>query len=207
MELTPASIALSVALALTACGDRGDTPRTDAAPTAATPTEIPEPSSAAPAGEPATTPAAPASASPEAAAAATSDKPAAQVTNCATEIEGNDAMQFNVGSITVPSSCRELTITLTHTGKLPVAAMGHNVVVSSAADMPGVAADGIGAGPAESYVKPGDTRVIAKSDLIGGGQTTTVRVPVSRLQSGGPYMFFCSFPGHSALMKGTLNVQ
>src|SRR5690606_15056711 len=66
---------------------------------------------------------------------AASGDTAAAVSGCATEIEGNDRMQFSVNSITVPSSCSEFTITLRHTGQLPVAAMGHNVVITSEADM------------------------------------------------------------------------
>jgi azurin len=43
--------------------------------------------------------------------------------------------------------------------------------------------------------------------LIGAGETTSVSFPVSKIKSGGPYVFFCSFPGHSALMHGTISVQ
>jgi azurin len=136
-----------------------------------------------------------------------SDKPAAVVADCATEIEGTDAMQYNVGSIVVPASCTEFKITLKHTGTMPVAAMGHNVVITKAADMQAVAAEGMGAGAAAAYVKAGDARVIAHSSLIGGGETTSVSFPVSKIKDGGPYEFFCSFPGHSALMKGTIAVE
>jgi len=115
-------------------------------------------------------------------------------------------MQFNVGAIVVPSSRSELTITLNHVGKLPVAAMGHNVVISGQADMQAVNADGIAAGAAAGFVKAGDARVVAASDMVGGGQSTSVTFPVARLKDGGPYMFFCSFPGHAALMKGAISV-
>jgi azurin len=29
---------------------------------------------------------------------------------------------------------------------------------------------------------------------------------VSKIKDGGPYEFFCSFPGHAALMKGSISV-
>ena len=156
---------------------------------------------------PAPAPAAETPAPAAAPAPATDAKPAATVANCATEIEGNDAMQYNVGSITVPASCSEFKITLKHTGKMPVAAMGHNVVITKTADMQGVAADGVAAGAGAAYVKAGDARVIAHSTLIGGGETTSVSFAVSKIKDGGPYEFFCSFPGHAALMKGTIAVQ
>ena len=89
---------------------------------------------------------------------------------------------------------------------MPVAAMGHNLVVSSEADMAGVLADGMAAGAADAYVKPGDPRVLAHTPLIGGGEETSVTFPVTALQGAGPFVFFCSFPGHSALMKGTVAV-
>jgi azurin len=135
------------------------------------------------------------------------DKPAAKVSNCATEVQGNDAMQFNVGSIAVPASCAALKITLRHVGKLPVTVMGHDLVVAKAADMQAITTDGIAAGAAAGYLKAGDARVIAHTGLVGGGQSDTVSVPVARLKSGGPYAFFCSFPGHSVMMKGTISVE
>ncbi len=125
---------------------------------------------------------------------------------CSAEIEGNDAMQFNKSSIAVPASCKQFTVTLKHTGKLPKAAMGHNWVLSRAADAQGVAADGIPAGPDKAYVKPGDPRVIAHTKVVGGGETDAVSFDVAKLKAGEAYAWFCSFPGHSSLMKGTLSV-
>jgi azurin len=129
------------------------------------------------------------------------------VTNCSTTIEGSDAMQYNIGSIAVPASCGKFTITLKHAGTMPVAAMGHNVVIAKAADMPAVTADGMAAGLAANYVKVDDARVIAHTKLVGGGESTSVTFPTSKIKTGGPYEFFCSFPGHVAMMKGTIAVQ
>jgi azurin len=201
------------ALALVACGDKSPDTSADTAAAPNTPAASePAPDATAPAATTEPAPAADAAtagtAAPTPAAAMPgSDKPAAVVANCATEIEGTDAMQFNVGSIVVPASCTEFKITLKHTGTMPVAAMGHNVVITKAADMQAVAAEGMGAGAAAAYVKAGDARVIAHTSLIGGGETTSVSFPVSKIKDGGPYEFFCSFPGHSALMKGTIAVE
>jgi azurin len=123
---------------------------------------------------------------------------------CDIEIEGNDAMQFNKTAIAVPASCKQFTVKLKHVGKMPKAAMGHNWVLSKAADAQGVAADGIGAGLDKAYVKPGDARVIAHSKVIGGGETDAVSFDVGKLKAGDSYAWFCSFPGHASLMKGTL---
>ena len=115
-------------------------------------------------------------------------------------------MKFDLKEATVSASCATITLELTHSGKLPAAAMGHNVVVSSTADMAAVNSDGVKAGLAADYVKAGDTRVIAHSKIIGGGETTSVKIPVAKLGAG-PNSFFCSFPGHAALMKGTIAVK
>lgn len=201
MKTRIAFLATACTLALAACG--GKSPET-VDTTASAP---------APAAEPAAEPATEAAPAPAEAAAAPaapapgSDKPAATVANCATTIEGNDAMQYNVGSIAIPRSCTEFKITLNHTGKLPAAAMGHNVVIAAASDIQGIDADGMGAGAAADYIKAGDARVIAHSKLVGGGESASVSFAVGKLQGAGPYAFFCSFPGHSAMMKGSITVQ
>ncbi len=194
MNIKITLLTAACALALSACGDKS--PPT--APTAPTAPATTMPADTTPAAAPA---AAPATTAPAA------DSKAAVVADCATEIEGNDAMQFNVNSIIVPASCTDFKITLKHPGKMPAAAMGHNVVITRMEDMKKVAADGMGAGLAENYVKPGDDRVIPPTTVIGGGETTSVSFPVSKIQGNGPYEFFCSFPGHSAIMKGTIAVE
>jgi len=209
MNMKTTGLGLACALALAACGDQSAPPSAAPDAPATTPAPVTEP--AAPAAEmpaPAATPAPDASTPPAAGAdtAAAGGKPEAVVSNCSTTIEGNDAMQFDVGSITVPASCSEFTINLKHTGQLPVAAMGHNVVISQASDRTGIATDGMSAGLEGDYVKDGDARVIAHSELIGGGETTSVSFPVSAIQGGGPYEFFCSFPGHWAVMRGPIKV-
>jgi azurin len=124
--------------------------------------------------------------------------------DCSTTVEANDAMQFSTKAITVPAACKSFDVTLKHVGKLPKTAMGHNFVVSLASDEAAVAADGMTAGAAAEYVKAGDARVIAHSKVVGGGESTKVSIPVGKLKAGTAYAFFCSFPGHATIMKGTL---
>lgn len=131
----------------------------------------------------------------------------AMAAECEAVIEGNDAMQFNVKEMVVDKSCKEFTVTLKHTGKLPVSAMGHNWVLTTQADMQATATDGMAAGADNNYVKPNDARVIAATDLVGGGEETSVTFDVSKLKEGEDYAYFCSFPGHWAVMKGTLKLS
>lgn len=126
--------------------------------------------------------------------------------NCSVALNGNDAMQFDLKEATVSASCPTITIELTHTGKLPAAAMGHNVVVSTTTDMAGVTRDAVKAGVANNYLPKGDARVIAATTLVGGGQKTKIAFPGKKLTAGGDYSFYCSFPGHYTMMKGKLIV-
>lgn len=126
--------------------------------------------------------------------------------NCSINLKGNDSMQFDLKQVTVSASCPTITINLEHPGKLPVTSMGHNVVISKTGDIAGIESSGIKAGAANGYLQSGDARVLAATKLIGGGEKTSVSFSGKKLTAGGDYSFFCSFPGHSSLMKGKLIV-
>lgn len=130
----------------------------------------------------------------------------AMAADCAITIEGNDQMQFNIKNVEVPASCTRYSMTLKHTGKMPKSSMGHNIVLTTTADANAAAADGMKAGAAAEYVKPGDPRVIAFSKVIGGGESTTFDFDVSKLKAGTEYTYLCSFPGHSFIMRGVLKL-
>ena len=125
---------------------------------------------------------------------------------CSTTVEANDAMQYNQKTITVPRTCKTFTVTLKHTGKLPKTAMGHNWVLAHSTDEAGVVSDGMKAGATSNYEKPADTRIIAHTKLIGGGESDAATFNVAKLKAGETYAYFCTFPGHAALMKGTLSL-
>ena len=120
---------------------------------------------------------------------------------CSVTIEGNDQIQYNTKELRVSSSCSEVTVTLKHTGQLAANIMGHNWVLTKTEDYMPVAQAGQSAGPPD-YVPAGDERVIAATEVVGGGEETSVTFDLSRLEPGGDHTFFCSFPGHFALMNG-----
>ncbi|MBD7986572.1 azurin [Luteimonas sp. Sa2BVA3] len=130
----------------------------------------------------------------------------AMASNCTIKLKGDDRMQFDQKEITVSAACKTISIELEHTGKLPAAAMGHNVVVAATADVQAINAAGAKAGAAAGYLPAGDAKVLGATDMIGGGASTKASFPGSKLKAGGDYTFFCSFPGHAALMKGKLVV-
>ena len=75
---------------------------------------------------------------------------------CKLEISGNDAMQYDKKELDVAADCTQVELTLTHTGKLPAAAMGHNWVLVKTADVTTVANAGMSAGLANNYLTPND---------------------------------------------------
>ncbi|EGV34851.1 azurin [Neisseria weaveri] len=178
----------AAALSLAACSQQQETP---AAAEPAAPATAEASAPAAPAAE--TT----AEAAPEAAAAEAS---------CSAVVNSDDAMKFDTSEINISKACKEFTLTLKHVGKLPKAAMGHNIVIAKSEDVDPVLKDGSSAGPDAGFIKAGDERIIAHTQMIGGGEETTVTVDTSKFSAGNKYEFFCSFPGHIGLMRGTVNL-
>ncbi|MFW7381555.1 MAG: azurin [Oligoflexus sp.] len=116
-------------------------------------------------------------------------------------------MAYNLKKIEIPASCSEFKINLTNDSGLDRKTFGHNVVVTKAADMQPVSVDGIAAGLDNEYVKSGDKRVIASTKVIGSGEgPVSLTLKVSELSASESYKFFCSFPGHTAMMQGDLVV-
>ncbi len=127
--------------------------------------------------------------------------------DCELEISGNDQLQFDKKELTISSKCEEVTLTLHHTGQLNVQAMGHNVVVAATSEWQALAQAGLTAGLENDYLPPGDERVLVATDMIGGGESTTITFDPSLFEKGGDYTFFCSFPGHWSVMKGAFIVE
>jgi azurin len=125
---------------------------------------------------------------------------------CALTVEGNDQIQFVQKELRASSSCKEITVTLKHIGTLAANIMGHNWVLSKTQDYMALAQAGQAAG-APNYLPAGDARIIAATDVVGGGQETAVSFATSALQQGGDYTFFCTFPGHFVLMNGKFIVE
>src|SRR3546814_11678105 len=109
--------------------------------------------------------------------------------------------------MTVDKTCKEFTVHQKHVGQLPKAAMGHNWVLTKEADKQGVATDGMAAGLDKDYVTAGDTRVIAHTAVIGGGESTSVQFEAKNLAAGEHYTFFCYFPGHWSIMTDRMKLR
>ncbi|MDO7929345.1 azurin [Pseudomonas sp. KFB-139] len=126
---------------------------------------------------------------------------------CSTTVDSTDQMSFSTKAIEIDKSCKTFTVNLTHSGSLPKNVMGHNWVLSKTADSQAIATDGLSVGIDKGYLKEGDPRVIAHTKLIGAGETDSVTFDVSKLDPAGQYQFFCTFPGHISMMKGTVTLK
>lgn len=126
--------------------------------------------------------------------------------DCKRSIDATDMMSFSANEMQIPVSCKEVTVTLIHVGKLPSAVMGHNWVLSKSADVQDIATKGMRAGLDSNYLPPNDKRVIAFTGIIGGGEADSVTFNTENLSVDEEYTFFCSFPGHWSVMKGSFKI-
>lgn len=115
-------------------------------------------------------------------------------------IAGDDAMKFDQERLEAFEG-QEITLTLTHSGQMAKAAMGHNwVLLAKGTDMTEFATAAMTATETEYIPADMDGAVIAHTTVIGGGESTSVTFTAPE---SGVYDFICSFPGHYAVMKGT----
>ncbi|MBV8743205.1 MAG: azurin [Sinobacteraceae bacterium] len=126
---------------------------------------------------------------------------------CKLTIEATDQMRYSTQQLTIPSSCSEVELTLRHSGKLSAKVMGHNWVLARASDMSAIVNAGLTAGSQNDFLPHGDARIIAATHVVGGGETSTATFSTSALQDGTRYAFFCTSPGHSAIMRGTVQFE
>jgi azurin len=102
----------------------------------------------------------------------------------------------------VPAQCAEVELTLKYSGHLPAKVMGHDWVLAKDSDMSGIVNAGLAAGISHGFLPENDTRIIAATKVVGGGESATVKFSTAALAQGERYAFFCTSPGHSAIMRG-----
>ena len=122
-------------------------------------------------------------------------------------ISGNDTMQFDVKTFEVKAG-EPVTLTLKNTGKLPKIAMGHNLVVLKkgiSAIAFGQKAMGAGANATNALPDSVKEDVLANTKLLGPGESDTVKFTAPT--EPGSYEYVCTFPGHFAMMRGTMTVK
>jgi azurin len=130
----------------------------------------------------------------------------ARAEDCKLTILANDMIQYNTRALHVDASCPAVELTLRHVGKQDAHVLGHDWVLAHTADVAALASAGVGAGFSNGYLPAGDPRVIAATKIVGGGESTTITISMSKLAVGGDYTYFCSYPGHTPMMRGRFQI-
>lgn len=135
----------------------------------------------------------------------TTAPPAEETSNITTiSISGGDDMKFDKAELKAKEG-QTVKLILKHSGKAPLTAMGHNVVIlAQGVDMAKFATEAINAKDNDYIPKSMEADVIAHTKTIGGGESTEIEFTAP---AKGTYDFLCSFPGHSSMMKGKFIVE
>jgi len=75
-------------------------------------------------------------------------------------------------------------------------------VLAKDADVSAIVNGGLSAGFSRGFLPQNDKRIIAATKVVGGGESDTISFSTSSLAPGSRYIFFCTSPGHSAVMRG-----
>ena len=118
-------------------------------------------------------------------------------------LTANDMMKYNTNEIKVKAG-QKVKLTLRHVGKMDVNIMGHNfVLLKKDADLVAFAT-AASTQKDNNYIPKESQDIIAHTDMIGGGQVTTIEFDAPEV---GTYEFLCSFPAHYAMMRGKFIVE
>ncbi len=135
--------------------------------------------------------------------ATVADDSAAKQDTIKITLNANDKMQYDQTELNVQEG-QTVVLTLNHTGTMPVEAMGHNfTLLKQGTDLTKFEEEAA-KNKENGYIPTDTSSIIAHTDLIGGGQSTTITFPAPEK---GSYDFLCSFPGHYSVMKGKFNVN
>lgn len=118
----------------------------------------------------------------------------------------NDSMQFDKKAIEIPVG-KTVKLILKNVGKAPKMAMGHNLVIlKKGANLQEWAMKAMPAKETE-FIPTDETsqkNLLAHTKLLGPDEEDSITFT---LTEAGDYEYFCSFPGHFALMKGKITAK
>lgn len=122
------------------------------------------------------------------------------------EIAVDDTMRFKVERFEVEAG-QEVTVVLSHTGRMAKEMMGHNfVLLRQGTDTTAFATAAMQARETDYIPTDLSEQIIAHTSLIGGGQSDEVTFTAP--DEPGEYVYICSFPGHAlAGMTGIMVVK
>ena len=117
------------------------------------------------------------------------------------ELTGDDQMKFDKTLFKIKAG-QEVKLTLKNIGKLPAAAMSHNVVILQQGTDVQAFGEAAVADKANDHIPASmASDVIAHTKLLGPGESATITFKVP---DAGVYDFICSFPGHFGTMRGKI---
>ena len=122
------------------------------------------------------------------------------------EMTGTDRMKYNLDAFAVPPDSL-VKLNFRNVGKMPKAAMGHNVVFLKAGVDSGAFATAAAAARDSEYIPVQlEDQILAHTKLLGPGESDTIEFTVPTVN--GNYEFLCSFPAHLfAGMRGVMTVE
>jgi azurin len=124
---------------------------------------------------------------------------AGQTTKLALGTQGSD-IAFDKTKLTAKKGAVEITFTNQST---PDTMMAHNLVIlKPGTKIDDIAQASIAAGAAKNYVADSPA-ILAHTAMLDAGKSEKIVLTLDT----GVYPYFCSYPGHAALMKGTLTVK
>lgn len=119
-------------------------------------------------------------------------------------LTGDDMMKYNLNKIEVKEG-QKVKLTLTHIGKMPIEAMGHNFVLLKPEITIEAFANEAALAKDNGYIPESQKgNVIVHTDMVGGGQSTSIEF---NAPAKGSYKFLCSFPAHYGNMQGDFVVN
>ena len=120
------------------------------------------------------------------------------------KLDGMDDMKYDRTLFKVKAG-QKVTLTFKNIGKLPAAAMSHNVVIlKQGTDVQAFGEAAIPAAATEHIPASMADDVIAHTKLLGPGQSDKITFT---LPDAGVYDFICTFPGHFGTMHGKIVAQ
>ncbi len=118
-------------------------------------------------------------------------------------LTGDDLMKYNLNRIEVKEG-QTVKLTLTHIGKMPIEAMGHNFVLLEPGTTVQAFAEKAATFKDNNYIPEGEDNVIVHTGMVGGGQSTSIEF---QAPPKGEYKYLCSFPAHYVNMQGDFIVN
>jgi len=117
------------------------------------------------------------------------------------KLEGRDNMTYDKTLFKVKAG-QKVTLDFKNAGKLPAAAMSHNVsILKPGTDVQAFGTAAISAAATEHIPPAMKDDVIAHTKLLGPGQSDQITFT---LPDAGVYDFICTFPGHFGTMHGQI---